>query len=316
MGINLGSNNLIVNGGFENSNCGLNCAGVYCPNALNANCTINNWTCTGGGQLTYACLYDSANQMVAEGARAAYFGNSYANACSGTASGPFPNNDTLCLTYTGCTVTGIPTGFPLSGSSYGGASGVSLSQTISGLIPGNAYALEFWAGGEYQGWFFKDGMFAVDVGYGNIFLRCKITQQLPDTGTRYIIQFIANATSHTISFTNWGHICGTCTELILDDVRLYSTSHLPDEVVDCLVGMPEMNESSISVYPNPVSDKLYINSGSKEINEVRIFDLLGKAILMFQNNLKEIDIQKLQAGIYFIEIKTQNNIIVKNIFKQ
>ena len=184
VGVNVGANNLIANGGFENTTCAVNCLGVFCPSATTFNCSISNWTCTGGGTLTYACLYDSANYFVAEGNRAAYFGNSYANPCSGTAGGNFPNNDTTCLNYSGCTITGLPSGYPLSGLNYGGVTGISLSQTVSGLIPGNTYVLEFWAGGEYEGWFSKNGIFAVDVGFGNIFLSCKITHQPPDIGTR------------------------------------------------------------------------------------------------------------------------------------
>ena len=87
-------------------------------------------------------------------------------------------NDTMeyvrSLSYnTGGTVSGIPSGYPVNTPGFGGTAGLSLQQTVSGLIAGNTYVLEFWAGGESLSWYTESGVFAVDVGFGNIFMRCK-----------------------------------------------------------------------------------------------------------------------------------------------
>src|SRR5437016_8700035 len=66
------TNNLIVNGGFENG-CFTN--GFFCPNSSLHNCDITNWTCTGGGVNTYARVVGSSFSMIPEGTVAAYFGN-------------------------------------------------------------------------------------------------------------------------------------------------------------------------------------------------------------------------------------------------
>jgi len=142
--------------------------------------------------------------------------------------------DTSCLINSSCEVTGIPQGYPVSGVDYGGAIGVSLEQTVNGLVPGNTYVLEFWAGGEsYYGYFSRDGLFGVNLGFGYTFLRSNITETVTGIGTRYIIEFNAVSTSHVIKFTNWGHICDSCTELILDDVRLYTLAELSPSVPAC-----------------------------------------------------------------------------------
>ena len=60
----------------------------------------------------------------------------------------------------------------------------------------------------------KRGLFAVDLGFGNTFLRCKPTNP-GYVGTRYVIVFNATSTSHPVSFTSWGHMCGICTELMI-----------------------------------------------------------------------------------------------------
>ena len=220
-------NNLLLNGGFEYG-CGN--FGYFCPNANNYSCNISNWTCSGGGTMTYACVYDSSVHAseTPQGANVAYFGNGvFVRVCS---TQPF---DTSCLADSGCVAINIQPGYPYNDSTYGGANGVMLEQTVNGLTPGNTYVLEFWAGGEGQsaGWM-KRGLFAVDVGFGNTYLRCYPTNP-GYIGTRFIIEFNATSTSHTIRFTSWGHICGVCTELMLDDVRLYTLAELSPTVPAC-----------------------------------------------------------------------------------
>ena len=220
-------NNLVINGGFENTTCAFNSnANTWCPNSASYNCDIANWICTGGGANTYSCFYDSNYWYVDEGTHSAYFGNSFCPACN--------TGDTLCLVNSDCVTTGISPGYPLNGSGYGGAQGISLEQTVNGLTPGATYVLEFWAGGESFGGGFPDpGLFAIDIGFGYTFLRCPSTPAHTGIGTRFIVEFNATSASHTIRFTNWGHICNTCTELVLDDVKLYTLAELSPIVPPC-----------------------------------------------------------------------------------
>ena len=137
--------NYIVNGGMENTTClPWPSADRYCPNSTAYNCDIANWTCTGGGPSTYACMMDGAFIYVVEGTKAAYFGNYFSQNC-----GPV-QGDTSCITMTDCEVGGIPPNYPTNDPAYGGSQGVSLEQTVTGLVPGAAYVLEFWAGGEWS----------------------------------------------------------------------------------------------------------------------------------------------------------------------
>jgi PKD repeat protein len=113
-------------------------------------------------------------------------------------------------------------------------------------VPGNTYVLEFWAGGEqYLGSWDGKGLFAVDVGFGDTLLRCPATPNNGGIGTRYIIEFNAIAASHTIKFTNWGHIRYNCTELVLDDVRLYTVAELSPDVPAC-IGSSSQNSFAAS----------------------------------------------------------------------
>jgi PKD repeat protein len=234
--------NFIQNGSFETVTYLPGSTSIgFCPKSIWYGCNISDWICSGGGIGTYASPSDSTFSTVVNGNQAVYFGNSFCNLCSTI------QNDTTCLEDSLCRVIGIPTGYPKSNVVCGNDTGLSLEQQVFGLVPGNIYVLEFWAGGEVDGNnYSKPGIFAVDVGFGNIFLKNNPTPLFGiGLGTRYLIQFNATSSTHLIKFTNWGHICSTCTELVLDDVKLYNLNELSTFVAPCItLQSPVANFSS------------------------------------------------------------------------
>ena len=82
------------------------------------------------------------------------------------------------------------------------------------------------------------------------------------------------------------------------------------------VGLSQIDNSILaSVYPNPVTDKLYININSSTIENLTItlVDVLGKEIYKTKsfNKTLTIDVSFYASGIYFLSIKNEN---VKTIF--
>ncbi len=76
-------------------------------------------------------------------------------------------------------------------------------------------------------------------------------------------------------------------------------------------------ENSISIFPNPVKEKLFINSEIAEIEKVDIYNSIGKLIYSERNKSKniELDVSKYPMGVYFIRVDLQNgNIIFKPVF--
>ena len=65
------------------------------------------------------------------------------------------------------------------------------------------------------------------------------------------------------------------------------------------------NDKNVSIYPNPTSDVLYINTANEILN-VRIISMDGKVILAKVVN-KSINVSDLLSGTYIINIETQNN---------
>ena len=305
-----GTTNLILNGGFEDTTH-ISTPTIYnsfCPNSVYYNCNISNWLCTGGDTNTYARIWNDTFSYIPQGTKAAYFGNGWANSCSGDSTSF--SFYTACLINSGCIVTGIPVGYPYSQTGYGGGNGVSLSQTVSGLTPGNTYVLEFWAGGEHG--FTYSGIFAIDLGFGKTFLSDNPTPSFIGIGKRYLIVFNATSASHTIKFTNWGHIRGSVTELttelILDDVKLYS---LGSETSICgAVGINDQKENAISVYPNPITSELTVNTGTYEPSEIILYDITSRKVMQQTfTNTTTLNTEQLANGMYLYEVRNKNGVI-------
>lgn len=71
-----------------------------------------------------------------------------------------------------------------------------------------------------------------------------------------------------------------------------------------------LNESltmgtSISVYPNPASDKIIISS-AYDIQSSAIYDIAGNLVISIPGSADEVDISSLETGVYFLKIGRQD----------
>jgi hypothetical protein len=61
------------------------------------------------------------------------------------------------------------------------------------------------------------------------------------------------------------------------------------------------------VYPNPVIDKLFVQSNKGAIQSVALFDVLGRHVFKTpagNNDEVTIPVESLQAGIYVLQIES------------
>ena len=76
--------------------------------------------------------------------------------------------------------------------------------------------------------------------------------------------------------------------------------------------------ASFNIYPNPVSDKLYIEAET-EIEEVVVYDIFGRHQVTetpsHQGNLT-IDVTELNSGVYFVKVVTENGEAVQRFVKK
>jgi len=70
---------------------------------------------------------------------------------------------------------------------------------------------------------------------------------------------------------------------------------------DLVVATHDLAGGSITIYPNPVSETLFISSNTNTASVIKLFDSTGQFIYS-QTGFTPIDVRHLQSGIYFLEI--------------
>jgi hypothetical protein len=79
-----------------------------------------------------------------------------------------------------------------------------------------------------------------------------------------------------------------------------------------IVYLPSCNESKVELYPNPAEDKVVLKG--KNIQQVDIFNLNGFPVftkLIRSDSDLELDVSRLEKGIYFLKVKGKNFKLVK-----
>jgi hypothetical protein len=89
-----------------------------------------------------------------------------------------------------------------------------------------------------------------------------------------------------------------------------------------LSGIDEPDNSWMGIYPNPSNGNFMIELLNGQITgdvKIQIHNTLGQVVFSSEEEIsspdwkKEIDVHEVAAGIYFIELKTENNFIKKKI---
>ena len=70
----------------------------------------------------------------------------------------------------------------------------------------------------------------------------------------------------------------------------------------------QTNDASLSVYPNPVADILYISSSNEDLR-VSLYNLQGSLLLQTTDN--QVDMSLLPAGIYIVDVNGAKTKVVK-----
>jgi hypothetical protein len=83
---------------------------------------------------------------------------------------------------------------------------------------------------------------------------------------------------------------------------------------DQLLEVPNNNLVEIVLYPNPVKDILTIQSPDV-IDQVALYNILGKKLLSVARNFQQIDVTFLPEGIYFATITTAKGKTVRKVVK-
>jgi len=77
------------------------------------------------------------------------------------------------------------------------------------------------------------------------------------------------------------------------------------------------NDNLITIYPNPTNGELRVTSYKLQVTNIEVYDIYGRKVLEPSLTvLQSYDITVLQAGIYFLRIKTDAGEFVKKVIKQ
>ena len=134
-------------------------------------------------------------------------------------------------------------------------------------------------------------------------------------------EFLINVTENTYKDTAINDLnrtyCYTVISVSANGIESDKSNEACAQPLAC-IGLNEL-ASSLNVYPNPVKDKLYIETEVK-IENVAIYTITG--IMVGQQTTDNgqqtltIDLSELNSGIYFVKISTDNGEIVKRIVKR
>ncbi len=87
---------------------------------------------------------------------------------------------------------------------------------------------------------------------------------------------------------------------------------------DCMLGTNDFKTYNIQVYPNPVSNTLYLdNVENVKLDRIVIYDVLGKKVFETNEHRDRLDLTHLDTGIFFVNIYAKDGkMLVERIMKE
>lgn len=74
----------------------------------------------------------------------------------------------------------------------------------------------------------------------------------------------------------------------------------------------ENEEESVSVYPNPVKDRLFVKA--ENLQSVEVYNIVGQQVMVTKDTV--VDLGALTEGIYFLRISCDGKMVTKRVVKQ
>ena len=83
-----------------------------------------------------------------------------------------------------------------------------------------------------------------------------------------------------------------------------------------VVSVSEETSSTLSIYPNPVIDNLFITTDATNIEQIMIYSVNGQLVMTAATNDKTVDVSALTEGVYVLQIQTENGISTQRFVKK
>jgi hypothetical protein len=114
---------------------------------------------------------------------------------------------------------------------------------------------------------------------------------------------------------HWYHFDG-----VLDDIGMWNRALTSSEIEilynENSLGIDdELLAQGISLYPNPVSDILTIDS-EIPLTKVEIYSVLGRKVKEVDSDFKSIPTSNLSNGVYVVRIFSETGLVTKKLIKK
>jgi hypothetical protein len=98
---------------------------------------------------------------------------------------------------------------------------------------------------------------------------------------------------------------------------VWNNSDYDDCYVNDVLGLKMYSQNSFSVYPNPFSTEIYVESTNSGIEQIIIYVQLGKVVLKIDDYTEgeRIDMSTFDSGLYLLKIKADQSSTIKRIIK-
>ncbi len=114
-------------------------------------------------------------------------------------------------------------------------------------------------------------------------------------------------------------------DYVSGDKYLFVTEIIGDRILRVDLNDPALSikktklHSNLHIYPNPMTDILYIDS-QQDIIGLKMFDVLGKEIVAIKDSSmlsnKQINISNIESGMYVVKVFTLEGAVTKKIIKK
>jgi len=204
----------------------------------------------------------------------------------------------------------------------------------SPLISNRKYCVEFYVSLAYIG--------VGITNFGAYFSHDSLLDTTNLKAINYVIPQIENPSTNFLSDTlNWMLVSGNFIAAGGERFMTIGNFHLPANtnvqnlggtseayyfiddvsVVDCTgVGVSEVNDDAeVSVYPNPATNTITIESTKSKVQSIKIYDVLGEEVNSLKpkgNSKIEMDISTWKAGVYYVQVETEKGIVRRKFVKE
>jgi len=109
------------------------------------------------------------------------------------------------------------------------------------------------------------------------------------------------------------HMTGEAFDLMYGDFTTYDITFIDNlQFKDNSVSTVE-EDLRLSIYPNPSSSKLYVDT-KLSFKNIEVYSILGQQVLALQGGAREVDISTLPNGLYIIKLNTEGDKIIEKSF--